>query len=493
MKSKKQKINVVWLKKDLRTQDHAPLYYAEKHKLPYLIVYIFDEDLIIHDDTSLRHLQFIYHSLKELKSHFINYNHELFIAKGKSTEVFKSIISQYEVKTVYSHQEIGIQKSWNRDKAVIELFNSYGVVWKEEKKDGIVRGLKNRSDWDKLWYETMNEPKFNIKYTTQKTNIKPINKFDLNKKFKIEIDSYPEEFQPAGEQYAWKYLNSFLEKRGRNYNIHISKPLESRHSCGRVSPYLAWGNLTIKQCVQATVNHPNYAIFKKAFSGFLTRLKWHCHFIQKFETEPAYETLCVNRGFELMPLKKNDFFFESWSNGRTGIPLVDACMRCLHKTGWVNFRMRAMLVSFFCHHLQQSWKNGAYHLARLFLDYEPGIHYPQIQMQAGTTGINLVRVYSPVKNSLKHDPNAEFIKKWVPELSGLPIHFIHEPWTMTAIDASIYDFELGKDYPNPIVNLEQAGRKGRDLIWGFQKNETVVKEAAKVLIKHTRRSKIKKE
>jgi deoxyribodipyrimidine photo-lyase len=147
--------------------------------------------------------------------------------------------------------------------------------------------------------------------------------------------------------------------------------------------------------------------------------------------------------------------------------------------------MRAMLVSVLCHHLDIDWRLGVYHLAQLFLDYEPGIHYPQFQMQAGTTGINTIRMYNPIKQSIEHDANGMFIKTWVSELRNAPENFIHEPWKMSELEQELYRVRMGLDYPLPLIDIEAAGRLARDKIWGHRKHALVQTENKRIVYKHT--------
>ncbi len=482
----KQKINIVWFKRDLRFTDHEPLQIAQKSDLPILLIYCFEPSVMAYPDSDVRHWRFIYQSLMDMQSKLKDLQSGIYIFHQEVETVLKSIQSKYQIHTIFSHEETGNKITFDRDIQVQKFCIEEQIEWNEYQHFGVTRELKSRENWQQNWENQMCEfPKF-----VGETNWNII-KLDADfynvlkgDPLSAEITMPNKNFQPGGETFAWRYLESFVKERHKNYSNHISKPALSRKSCSRLSPYLAYGNISMRMVYRYTRQHYKTSAYKRDLSNFISRLHWHCHFIQKFESECRMESQNVNKGYDALIKPKNPQYIKAWEQGKTGVPLVDACMRCLVATGYINFRMRAMVVSFFTFNLWQDWRELNFFLARQFLDYEPGIHYPQIQMQAGVTGINTIRIYNPIKNAEEHDADGVFVKQWLPELTHIPSHLVFEPWKLSQMEQKLYHCRIGEDYPSPIVDLEESRKHASDIIWGLRKTGAVKKEGKRILKKH---------
>lgn len=465
-------LQIVWFKRDLRVADHAPLTLAARTG-PVLPLYVIEPDLWRQSDASGRQLAFLLESLAELDRELRRLGQPLWLRFGAMPEVLAELHATHRIDGLWAHEETGNGWTFARDIAVRGWCRDQSIPFTELRQTGVHRALRSRDGWAARWEQEMRgallPPPALPPLPAPVTREALPGLRDLETRMRLAIDPC-EGWQPGGRRAGLVCLDSFLTRRGRTYRRAMSTPLEAFDACSRISPHLAFGTLSLREVTQAARTREAAARaagdrdWSEAMTSFSGRLHWHCHFIQKLEDQPDLETRCLHPALEgLRPRDADAQRLAAWCNGETGLPFVDACMRALRATGWMNFRMRAMLMAVASYHLWLDWRATGAHLARMFTDYEPGIHWPQVQMQSGTTGINTIRIYNPVKQGLDQDPQGLLIRRFVPELAAIPTPFLHEPWR--APNAARV---LDRVYPAPIVDHLAAAREARQTLWALR-------------------------
>jgi deoxyribodipyrimidine photo-lyase len=481
--------SVVWFKRDLRLNDHAALSQALCQG-PVLCLYIVEPSLWRGADAATQHYHFLLESLRDLYLEFKRRGGLLRVVTGEAVDVLDKLYALQPFHTLYAHQETGNALSYARDRAVARWCRTHAIPWRQSQHFGVSRGLKDRDLWKDLWDQHVGQPCLPAPTSIACVAL-PWAEPALPTAAALGLDpSEPAQRQRGGRTLALDVLNSFLNDRSQQYRGGISSPLSAPTACSRLSAYLTFGCLSLREVVQATTQHlqalsPAQTWHKKGLTAFISRLYWHCHFIQKLESEPEIEFQNMHRGYD--GLRENDWnpaHFEALKAGQTGWPMVDACVAMLRETGWLNFRMRAMLVSTAAYPLWLDWRPVGHWLARQFLDYEPGIHWSQLQMQSGTTGINIPRIYNPIKQAQDHDPNGMFVRRWLPAMRRVPDTWLLEPWKMPHSLQEQHNVYVSKDLSVPIVELEASTRAAKQKLYALRAQDHVRATKREVVQKH---------
>lgn len=477
-KINKETVNIYWFKKDLRLFDNEALEQAVNDNKPLILLYIYEPELWLQDDSSFRHFKFIQETVNELENLCLKHKLILNIFQAEAIEILTFINDKYRVNAIFSHQETGNMWSYKRDIKLAAWCQEKQIIWHEIAQHGVVRALKDRDGWSNKWYQKMSQKLVNNSLNFPTIRVKDNDEI-LAQNLDLEFDKI-EEVQIGGRELALANLRSFFKDRGENYSKEMSSPVTAGTACSRISPYLTYGCLSIREIYQYAESQKkqlryrnNSSLWLRSINSFTGRLRWHCHFMQKLEDEPEIEFKAMHPAYEELDRGYNEEYFNAWASGNTGFTMIDAVMRALIKHGWINFRMRAMLVSFATNHLWLDWRIIAKYLARLFIDYEPGIHYSQIQMQAAITGINAIRIYNPVKQATDQDKEGKFIRKYIPELKDVSTKNLAYPAAEPLL--------IGQ-YPYPIIDELSARKEAAKKLYNIRK-QVNFNEIAKVIIK----------
>lgn len=464
--------HIIWYKKDLRIKDHAPLFFASQGEA-VLPIYVFEPSIWKSKDMSLRHLNFVKESLEDVQKHLKKIQGDLFVFEGEMVVILQKLFDTYGPFTLHSHMEHGLDNTFQRDIEVRQWINQHGCLWHEYKVFGVERGKSAhlRSSHLQTWIDTAAYPvpkKINLPKTLSGNT-----SFNALFPLSFQVEGLPIEGVKGGESEAIRQANDFFKNRYTKYQVYINKPFHSYRSSSLLSAYLTWGNLSIRMLHQATKKHlqnlkdsllenkeRTFALGQ--LKAFESRLYWHCHFVQRVEANPLLNSIPQDNSFEAVRVKESPFL-KAFEEGTTGIPLVDACIEALKQRGWINFKQRAMLASFATNTLLLDWREVGYILARYFIDYEPGIHWSQMQMQSGLLTHRHIPIYDVMKQGLMHDEEGAFIKSFLPALNKVPVPYIFQPWTL-------------KDNPYipPIIDLEAQFEYGKKVLYALKR--TVRKE-----------------
>ncbi len=497
----------VWFKRDLRVDDHAPLAQAARRGRT-LALYVYEPDLLAAPQCDPSHVVFTNQCLQALRSELRARGGDLVLRVGRMPEVLADLHRAHRFDRLWSHEETGLEVSYARDRRVRRWCRENDVRWEERPQFGVFRGRSRRDGWSRAWLDRLGTPPL-----PAPREIDFASEPDPGRILAPEAlglgSSRRTEPQRGGEPLAHALLDDFFDGRGADYTKGMSSPVTAWSACSRLSPHLAHGTISMRRVLERTTRQAERVAalrgagrldgrdaahdprWPAALESFAKRLRWHCHFMQKLESEPAIEFRNMSRAFDGLRVEDPSRWkaternrFDAWAHGQTGHPLVDACMRCLDASGWINFRMRAMLMSFASYDLWLHWRPTAEVLAKRFVDFEPGIHYPQSQMQSGTTGINANRIYSPAKQAAEQDPYGRFIRRWVPELAGVPLEHLAKPHEMPRSVQLKAGCWIGRDYPAPIVDHATALREARQRLARVRASDEARAEARRVHLRH---------
>ncbi len=435
---------IMWHRRDLRTIDNLALSEAQKDGtvFPVFVVdpYFFEQYPV----CSSRKV-FLIQSLQDLAEQYKKLGSRLILRIGNSIDVLSKMSIELNAQ-VYFNQDTNSIYGIERDKIAIEK------GWRSFQNDAIQRNGRS-NDWSLL------TKKFFESEIHAVNKLTPHNYYvnDAESK-KIEtlfnsIKHDKDTLENGGSNFAKLQLDTFISKI-KNYPKVISSPLLAEEGgTSRLSTHLSFGTISVREIYQK-IN--KLQLKQKHF--FISRLFWNQHFTQKLANNPEIVEKSANPIFEKyydVLYQYDETIFESWKNGTTGYLLIDASMRALKKTGFLNFRMRAMVASFLTYILKQPWKIGADYMFSQLIDADVAINYSQWQMQSGMVGVHPNRIYNPTKQILEHDQNCEFIKKYIPEVSD--------------IDKSILSQDPEEDtlmpiqYIKPIVSFRQRSIEAKNL------------------------------
>lgn len=484
-----EQINIVWFYKDLRLEDHAPLYYATQAGLPVLLLYCFDPQLLQHPTFGSRHGWFALQSLQEMQAQLHQFGHVLYTPHIEIRTALELLSDHYQIQNIFLHKpQAAMQHVRQQHQSVQQFCGQRNINWQEFNQAGLFDEVNGAPDWETKWKADMLQIPYRVHLPDVQTLKLPpaiaaaLNARPIPKEFKKGEKSFLPDaaVQAPGPGNAARLLESFVQNRASDYRNLRKQAVAAQTVSGRLSAHLAFGNITVRQVYQRVRQVKATSAFPSELAAFADALKLRSFCLQQFSLHPNMEYENLNYVVNGIRIKWNELQFEKFTEAKTGFPLVDAAVLCLKQTGYLNHRLRVLLTSFVTLHLWLDWRKAAPWFARHMTDFEPGIFYWYMQIISGCTGVFPARVVNPAREARKIDPNGLFIKHWLPQFVQVPGALCGSPQAMSAMEQKMYHCEPGKNYPFMIVSPENTAEFATAELQRIYSKPMAVKETARL-------------
>jgi deoxyribodipyrimidine photo-lyase len=487
---------IVWFRDDLRLADNPALHAAAASKRPLVCIYILAETSAHAENTSHAAKApyraksgvprspggasrwWLHGSLKALDAALAKHGGRLTILRGSPTDTLPKLVAALKAEAVYWNRrydapgralDSALETTLKQSDVAVTICNAHLLHEPETIKNKSGKpfrvftaywraALKQQSPAAPLAAPrkmSFHRPPPRLE---SKLNPIPLERLMLEPRKPDWAGGLRATWTPD-ESAAHTHLKRFLTTALTEYSTDRDRP--DRVGTSRLSPYLAFGNISARQIWHtahaALHKHPAPGK-QRQLAKFLAELGWREFNYQILYHHPDLAERNFQARFDPLRWRTDRRGLEAWQRGRTGYPLVDAGMRELWTTGWMHNRVRMVAASFLIKHLLIDWRAGEKWFWDTLVDADPANNAANWQWVAGSgaDAAPYFRIFNPILQGEKFDPNGDYVRRWVPELAGLPSKVIHKPWTAKAEQLAAANVRLGKTYPHPIVDHDKA-------------------------------------
>lgn len=451
--------SLVWFRRDLRSYDHAALSRALRQSRAVYCAFIFDTDILDRlEDRHDRRVDFIWHSVRELQAALEGMGGGLIVRHGSARALIPELARELAVNAVFANRDYepeailrdaAVEEALRADDIEFVMFKDQVIFERDQLLGGSGRPYSVFTPYKNTWLKRVGDTDLRLHPVAEHAStlahpgesvMPSLQSMGFRHTDLAMLDVKP---GMSGAVACWHAFEDQLAAYDRLRNLPALK------ATSRLSVHLRFGTCSVREMARRA-----YYASGRGPDAWLAELIWRDFFQMILFFHPRVTNQAYRTEFDAIRWPGSEAHFQAWCEGRTGYPMVDAGMRELNRTGFMHSRVRMIAASFLVKDLLVDWRRGERYFAHKLLDYDLAANNGNWQW-AASTGCDAqpyFRIFNPLAQSEKYDPDGAYIRRWVPELASLDNRDIHAPWWLTPIEQQIAGVVLGRDYPAPIVD-----------------------------------------